>query len=256
MIFYSCENTTMMNISAIYNRYAGMIFHSCENTTMMNISAINNQQDGMIFYSCENTTMMNISAINNTNEGIFNLNCTNTILADINVTYNQNSGILIENHFQNVTLRNISVNHNGDNQITFSSSDNIQLEYSTFSDIVALPTPNIATNTVPAVIQLYDCTLIMSNCSFTKNNITSIRAIGSRIISEGEIIFSDNRALLGAALVFVSSSVLVITETSTVHFQNNHAVNYGGAIYILTDEYYNKTVSIHDEVLGFISSIM
>ena len=248
MAFYSCENTTMMNISAINNQVDGMYFDSCENTIMMNISAINNQKGGMAFLSCENTTMMNISAIHNMDEGIINVNCTDTILADINATYNQNSGIVIQIHSQNIVLRNISINHNGNNQITFSSSDNIQLEYSTFSDIIALPTSNIATNprTVPAVIELKGCTLSMSNCIFTKNNITSIRAIGSKIIAEGEIVFSDNRALSGAALLFVSSSVLVITETSTVRFQNNHAVNYGGAIYILTDEYYNRTVFFRD----------
>ena len=248
MYFESCENTTMMNISAINNTDGGMYFDSCENTTMMNISAINNQFIGMFFFSCKNTTMMNISAINNIGEGIFKRNCTNTILTDINAAYNQYGGIVIENPFQNIVLRNISVNHNGDNQIIFSSSYNIQLEYSTFSDIITLPTLNTATNprTVPAVIELNDCTLIMSNCTFTRNNITSIRAIGSKIIAEGEIIFSDNRALSGAALLFVSSSALVISETSTVRFQNNYALNYGGAIYILTDEYYKRTFFFRD----------
>ena len=245
--FISCKKTTMMNISAINNQGHGMYFYSCRNTTMMNISAINNQYGGMYFDSCENTAMMTVFAINNTGEGITKSYCTNTILTDINAEYNQYSGIVIRNLFQNIVLRNISVNHNGDNQITFSSSDNIQLEYSTFSDIIALPTLNIATNprTVPAVIELNNCTLIMSNCTFTRNNITPIRAIGSKIITE-EIIFSDNRALLGAALLFVSSSVLVISETSTVRFQNNHAINYGGAIYILTDEYYKRTVFFRD----------
>ena len=250
MYFSSCENTTMMTISAINNGLDGMIFDTCENTTMMNISTINNEDDGMFLYSCENTIVVNISAIYNQNGGIFKVESTNTILADINAAYNQNGGIVIQNHFQNIVLRNISVNHNGDNQITFLSSNDIQLEYSTFSDIIALPTSNIATNprTVPAVIELNNCTLIMSNCTFTRNNITSIRAIGSKIIAEGEIVFSDNRALSGAALLFVSSSVLVISETSTVRFQNNHAVNYGGAIYILTDEYYSRTIFFRDVV--------
>ena len=248
MYFSSCENTTMMTISAINNGLDGMIFDTCENTTMMNISTINNEDDGMFLYSCENTIMMTISAIYNRNGGIFKVESTNTILADINAAYNQNGGIVIQNHFQNIVLRNISVNHNGDNQITFLSSNDIQLEYSTFSDIIALPTSNIATNprTVPAVIELNNCTLIMSNCIFTGNNIISIQAIGSKIIPEGEIVFSDNHALSGAALLFVSSSVLVISETSTIRFQNNHAVNYGGAIYILTDEYYSRTVFFRD----------
>ena len=267
MHLYSCKNTIMMNISAKNNRGHGMHFYSCENTTMINISAINNQWDGIYIESsekttvadistinnqygevhvdkCENTIITNVFAINNMDEGVIQVNCTNTILTDIYAAYNQNGGIVIENHLQNIILRNISVNHNEDNQITFSSSDNIQLEYSTFSDIIALPTLNMATNphTMPAVIELNDCTLIMCNCIFTRNNITSIIAIGSKIIPEGEIIFSDNNALSGAALLFVSSSVLVISESSSVRFQNNHALNYGGAIYILTDENYTKSV--------------
>ena len=271
MNFHSCENATMMNISAKNNQWGGMYFVSCKNTTMMNISAINNQNNGIYIigsdyttiantyttsnqfsgvnvYACKNTTMTNVHAINNQHEGIYKVKCTSTILTDINATYNQNGGIKIESHFQNIVLRNISVNHNGNVQITFSSSDNIQLEYSTFSDIIALSTLNIATNprSVPAVIELNDCTLIVSNCTFRRNNITSIRSIASKIIAEGEIIFSDNRALSGAALLFVSSSVLVITDTSIVYFQKNHALNYGGAIYILTDEYYNKSMSIQD----------
>ena len=42
--------------------------------------------------------------------------------------------------------------------------------------------------------------------------------------------------------------MLVISDTSTVCFQNNYAVNYGGAIYILTDEYYNRTVFLQDVI--------
>ena len=245
---YACENTTMLNISAISNQYIGMYLDVCDNTTMMNISAIENQYDGILMYASENTTMMNISTLNNRNGVIIKEKCTDTILAYVNATYNKIGGILIENHFSNIVLRNISVNHNGNIQISLSSSHNIRLEDSIISDVIAFPSLNIATNphTLPAVIELNDCTIIISKCIFTKNNITSIRAIGSKIIVEGEIIFSDNCALSGAALLFASSSVLVISESSSVNFQNNHAVNYGGAIYILTDEFYNNSKSIQD----------
>ena len=91
-----------------------------------NTYIIHNQYGGVRVYECENTTMTNVYGTNNKNKGIFDVNCTNTILTNINATYNRNGGIIIKNHFQNIVLRNISVNHNGDNQITFSSSDNIQ----------------------------------------------------------------------------------------------------------------------------------
>ena len=248
IVMYACENTNIMNIFAKSNQYIGMYFDLCENTTMMNISAINNQYDGILMYACKNTIMTHVSALSNQNGVILKDKCSNTILAYVNATFNNIGGIVIENHFQTIVLRNISVNHNGNIHITLSSSHNLRLEDSIITDVVALPSLNIATNphTVPAVIELNDCTLIMSNCHFTRNNITSIRAIGSKIIVEGEIIFSDNRALSGAALLFASSSVLAISERSRVSFQNNHAVNYGGAIYIQTDEFYNSSKSIQD----------
>ena len=236
---YHTDNTTMAYISTINNQDSGVSVLVRKNTTMADISTINNQHNGLSLDLCKNTTMTNVFAINNTNEGIITVKCNNTILADINASYNQNGGIVMESHFQNTVLRNTSVNHNGANQITFSYSENIQLEYSTFSDIIPLPTLNITTNqhSMPAVIELNDCTVIFSNCIFTRNNITSIRAIGSNIIVE----------------LFVSSSVLVISETSIV--QNNCAVNYGGAIYILTDEYYNKTITEHGQWAVFSHSM-
>ena len=244
---YKCENTTMMKISAINNQDDGILMAECKNTTQINISAINNQLTGVNIIACKNTTMMKISAIKNQYVGIIKSHCNNTILADVNAMYNQYGGIFILYHFQNILLRNLSLNHNGNTEIEFLSSHNVQLEDSTFSD-VAISTVDIATDphTVPAVIKLNDCTLILSNCIFTRNKVTSIRAIGSKIVVQGEIIFSDNRALSGAALLF-DSSVLVTSETSTVHFQNNRAVNYGGAIYILTDVFYNRTKFYRDD---------
>ena len=276
-----CENTTMMTISAINNAYIGIYMTLCTNTIMMNIAAINNQQDGVDCMSCENTTMMNISAINNQIYGVYLQscesttmmgisttynrhggitmdNCTNTVLVDLKAAYNHNGGILIQYHLGNILLKNISVNHNENDQISFSSSDNILLEDSKLSDIIALPTLNIATKpyAVPAVIELKNCTFIMSNCTFNRNNITSIRAIGSKIRTEGQIVFSDNQALLGAALLFANSSVLILSETSHIIFQNNHAITYGGAIYIVTNEIYGKSMSIQDVSYNLIPSLV
>ena len=247
MDMMDCNNTTMINISIINNEH-GMELNRCKNTTMMNMSVLNNPTAGIGFLKCEDTTMISISAINNHTYGMYFWSCKNTILAFVNAAYNQNGGILIERHFGNALLRNISVNHNGKTQIKFlSSENNIQLEDSIFSDIVALPTFGIDTEprTIPAVIELNNSTLIMSNCIFTRNNITSTRAIDSKIIVKGKIIFSENQALTGAALLF-ANSVLAISETSSVIFKNNHAINYGGAIYIITDDIYDRSVSIED----------
>ena len=95
-----------------------------------------------------------------------------------------------------------------------------------------------------SILELINSTLIVRNCNFTKNNITSIRAIGSNITVQGDIIFANNQALVGTALHFTQSSVLVISETSSVIFENNHAINYGGAVYIDTEETYSQSMGI------------
>ena len=60
--------------------------------------------------------------------------------------------------------------------------------------------------------------------------------------------FSDNQALVGTALHFSQSSVLVISETSSVIFENNRAINYGGAVYIETEERYGQSESPQDKL--------
>ena len=72
-----CKNTTMINISALYN-YGGIQIYEGENTTMMNTFAISSQFNGMYFHSCNNTMMMKISIVNNQNGGVFLLACENT----------------------------------------------------------------------------------------------------------------------------------------------------------------------------------
>ena len=68
----------------------------------------------------------------------------------------------------------------------------------------------------------------MSDCTFTGNSITSVRAIASEIIVYGETTFSDNHALSGAAFIFAKNGVLTLPENQSIIFQNNSAVNYGG----------------------------
>ena len=251
----SCINTDMKNIKATNNHIHGLYVHSCKHVRMMMMYIQKNQDIGMYFLSCKNTTTMNTSVTHNQNRGIITDMCTNTVLADVTVMYSQNGGILIKNDCVNISLRNISVHHNGNAQITFSQLSS-QLEDSVFSDVVALSTLATDPRTTPTLIELNNSTLTLSNCIFSRNDITPIRAINSTIIVQGEITFSDNHALSGAALLFDSSSVLQLTETSSILFQNNSAINYGGAIYIITDEKYKKSKSLHDVCYQFSPSLV
>ena len=52
------------------------------------------------------------------------------------------------------------------------------------------------------------------------------------MIFEGKIIFTNNIGYNGGAIGLYDNSVIIINRTATVSFIRNHAVNYGGAIYV------------------------
>ena len=242
----SCNNIYMTNISVTNNHLSGMYVVLCSNIYMTNVSATNNQINGMYLFSCSNINMTNISTVNNRLNGMSLELCNSAIIIGISVI--NSNRMYLESCINTNTQDTCTDAEVPYSEILLRNDDNIRLEDCVFSDIVALSTPNIDTepHTVPAVIELNNSTLIISNCNFTGNNISSIKAIGSKIAVEGKITFSDNRALSGAALHFASSSVLAMSENSSAIFKNNHAVDYGGAIYIFTDEFYGKSKSIRD----------
>ena len=244
----SCNGTSITNVSVTHNREYGMFFLSCTNTSIITASANINQMDGIYLESCNNTSIINANSSKNQNHGISLFLCKNTIVACAYTTHNQNGGILIEEHSLNNTVRNISLNNNGYAGIFLLSQSQLQLEDSVFSDVIPLSSPSDAGGfqTLPAIIEVIDSTLIVRNCNYIWNSITSIRAVGSNITLQGDIIFANNQALVGTVLHFSQSSVLVISETSSVIFENNYAINYGGAVYIDTEETYSPSVSISE----------
>ena len=266
----SSDNIIMRNIISSSNHHDGMKLEDCRNVFMemisvrknmmgiillinikmslINISAVDNKQDGMNIESCEDIIMTNVTVTNNQNGGIRAQDCSNTTLTHVNVTNNQNGGIQIVQSFI-VTIKDIaSLNYNGNIGISFSQCTFIQLEDCKFSNVISFPTLSSGTKpyNVPAVIELKNSTLTVSNCTFTGNSITSIRAISnSEIVVNGEIIISENSALLGAAFILESSNI-ILYETGRITFQNNHALDYGGAIYIMTEEIHGRSRSMTD----------
>ena len=74
---------------------------------------------------------------------------------------------------------------------------------------------------------------------FDSNNGDQNGAIAASITStfkfEGKIIFTDNIGYNGGAIGLYDNSVIIINRTATVSFIRNHAINYGGAIYVPDD---------------------
>ena len=246
MYLLFCRNTTITNTLAASNQ-GGIILVSCNSTNISNASTTNNQWNGIGLYNCRITHIMNVNASKNQQEGLYLNKCRNIIVVCVYLTYNQNYGIMIS-LTSNISLRNVSVNNNGYAGISILPLSQLQLEDSVFSDVVPLSSPSVVTGlqTVPAIIEVINSSLIVTNCNFTRNNITSIRAVDSNVTLQGDIIFANNQALVGAALHFSQSSVLVISETGSVIFENNYAINYGGAVYIVTEESYALSASLQN----------
>ena len=196
-------------------------------------------------YNCRTIHIINVNTSKNQQVGLNLNNCTNIVGVCVYATYNQNYGIMMS-LTSNIAVGNVSVNNNEYAGISLLSQSQLQLEDSVFSDVVPLSSPSVGTGlqTLPAIIEAINSTLIVGNCSFIGNSITSIRAVGSNITVEGDIIFAHNQALMGTALHFSQSSVLVISETSSIIFKNNYAINYGGAVYIEVEESYGQSESL------------
>ena len=62
----------------------------------------------------------------------------------------------------------------------------------------------------------------------------------------GKVLFHNNTAYLGTVLISAKRSLLVVTENSNIHFQNNYAINYGGVFDISTEESYETSMSLQD----------
>ena len=78
---------------------------------------------------------------------------------------------------------------------------------------------------------------VISNSTFTGNNGTVINAKESNITFIGEVIFENNRAWQGGALL-LSSSTMTLHDYTTVNFDSNHVTQFGGAIFVENCQFY------------------
>ena len=108
-------------------------------------------------------------------------------------------------------------------------------------------TENLESELSLAVFTTYTGGLFSSNSTvtfrgemyFDSNNGDQNGAITAGITStfkfEGKIIFTDNIGYNGGAIGLYDNSVIIINRIATVSFIRNHAINYGGAIYVPDD---------------------
>ena len=80
--------------------------------------------------------------------------------------------------------------------------------------------------------------MTLSECNFHNNKLTALKLVKTHMRVFGNLTFSGNRAYKGAAMTFISKSYMTLTKTGYITFTNNSANNSGGAIYIVTRNFY------------------
>ena len=269
-LYYSTD-TSMMNVSAAHNEQIGIYLLYSTDTSMMNVSAANNKYYGIYLHYSTDTSMMNVSAAHNGNTSLYHTYAYNNMFAGLYIIgctathivyHNTGNRIYLRNSTDTHVLHSVLSEHSGIEMIntintcitnttsfiTAYNTTNIVLSETVFPN---MDVPSTASSTseptnLPAVITLYGSTLTITNCTFTRNNISSIKAIGSNVTISGQVLFHDNTASSGTGLIFAKGSLLITTEYSNIHFQNNHAMKYGGVFYISTEESYETSMSLQD----------
>ena len=258
----SSTSTSLMIVSVKHSKFIGIVAASSTSTSLMKVSVEHNQRDGIWIFSSTYTSLINISAQNN-KEGIGIYNSQNVSLRDV-ISSNNSNGLQLQcSHDINVIRANIY--HNNNHEISLTLSNNISITAGTFNSIVVYSTASlqisfclfsevdvwsIITNTdpesLPAIIELYDSSLNISECNFTRNNISSVKAFNSSITVSGDMLFSDNTAISGTIFNLGKKSTLMLKRDAHICFKNNHATNNGGVFHIATEEIQEKGFTLAD----------
>ena len=251
-------NTHITNVTTAHN-IGGMELLNMRNTHIINTTTSHNDGDGMYLHNMINTCISKTTAAHNGWAGMRLLNMSNTHIADMTATHNEIGMYL---RASNIThMMKITATHNRNihsyigvfqGQIIIVSSTTTLIYNTSFTDVSAQSTSSTANPTsLPAVIVLHQSTLLVSDCDFTRNNISAIGAYASNITMSGDLMFFNNKALAGTAFILIQDSILTSAENSHVYFLNNHATSTGGVIYInsndihlhlfSTNEYYSRS---------------
>ena len=243
---YFTINTHVTCVTANYNQHGIFIYNVLQNytknTQIMNITVNNNTGNGLIMGGSYNTSIYNANIAYNGHIGMRLYNMTNTTINNSSVMHNKINGIILERtYFTNISnlLVYDNMKHPGIAIFNFAA---ILILDSHFTLIVNTSftnydAPNSAKteeiNTQPSIIRLYSSSLILNGCKFTKNHITAIWAQKSNVTFLGEVIFSNNTAYTGSALILTQDSILNVVENSLVIFSDNR-VTFTGGVFVVS----------------------
>ena len=249
MDLFHMSNTHITNTTTAHNVRNGMNLEAMNNTHITNTTMAYNDDNGMILLQMSNTHITNMTTAHNGNSGIWLEAMNNTHITNTTVTQNGQSGITLYKN-NNTYMTKTTATHNGrillyimdfHGQVVIISSINTLIYKTSFTDVSAQNLYSLITTlpeSLPAVIALYRSMLVISECDFTRNNISAVVAHASNITVCGGLTFSNNTAFAGTAFILIKDSILTSAENSHIYFLNNHAVNIGGVFYITSNSMY------------------
>ena len=269
---HACTDTNIYNTVAAHNGWNGMILVDMNNTHITNTTTAYNDWNGMKLVDMNNTHITNTTTGYNDGHGMFLFNMNNTHITNTTTGYNDGHGMLLFN-MSNTHITNTTVTQNGWNgiflyknnntymtkttatlngcfiqyiwdspgQVVMLSSINTLIYNTSFTEVSAqclYSTSTTFPQSPPAVIVLYWSMLLVSECDFTRNNISAMVAHASNITVSGGLTFSNNTAFAGTAFILVKDSILTSAENSHIYFLNNRATNIGGVFHITSNSMY------------------
>ena len=229
------ENVTASECSGFW----GM---NLQRTTFHNLSITS----GMMLINSSHSLIKDstVTILDNTINGLSMENSNNTLLLNVTV----GSSIAMQNSkntmFESVRIRNVT---NKPALLLYESVNTTiqEMSFNNFSSAVG------DTADYPAVVLLYESRdVYLNNCTFSWNTLTALKAFGSNIVVGGSVVFANNTAALGAAVVLHEKSVMKLTQNSSLLFTGNYATSVGGAIYVDTNRLYQSTGSGEVEVFS------
>ena len=233
-IFISDSEVVMENVTAEYNHMYGIALTFCD--TLMSLTSSNhNGNSGIVIDVSRRTVIINSTSNGNNGSGISLESAHNTSIIHLSSKYNGNHG-LIDVHSKNTSLTDSNFIHNVGGDISLIHCSNFSILRTVASIIAHMSKEIYFAETIfpglssscticssadptsqPAIMELYNSSVAVYNCSFTQNTISAIKAIGSEVTFSGELTFSHNRALTGTALIFARSSTLILPENCKVY---------------------------------------
>ena len=250
---FQTRNTNVTN-SKMNVCFLFCVYIQCaSNTLFHNVTVM---ERGIWGQNIWGTSFINLN-MTSLNTGLLLLNASHTVIEQSYLTVAQGSiNALFINNSKETVIKNVTTN----TPLSIQNSCNTLFDGSHMWNVINQPALMVygGINTTiqhmsfkefngsftditnhPAVVVLYQTGNVnFHHCTFTGNEVSAVKAVGSDLTFSGTVMFVNNTASLGAAVILQQKSVMTLAQNSSLLFINNHAISVGGAIYVDTNTFY------------------